>query len=149
MTRSHRCYCIACALLSFALAALLLAAAPAAWSAPPAPPAKPVSFINDVAPVLKESCFGCHGAKNPKGKLDMTRYAALRKGGTKTDASLFPVVALWKVFAPFDTYLHKLVFFVEVPRHIYKYPCRKTKIFTIFDGKNLFYLSALFYGCDL
>jgi WD40 repeat protein len=85
MTRSHRCYCIVCAILSFALAALLLAAAPAAWSAPPAAPAGPVSFINDVAPVLKESCFGCHGAKNPKGKLDMTRYSALRKGGTKDD----------------------------------------------------------------
>jgi WD40 repeat protein len=38
-----------------------------------------------VAPILKESCFGCHGAKNPKGKLDMTRYASLRKGGTKDD----------------------------------------------------------------
>ncbi len=46
---------------------------------------KPVSFINDVAPILKESCFGCHGAKNPKGKLDMTRYESLRRGGTKED----------------------------------------------------------------
>jgi hypothetical protein len=46
---------------------------------------EPVSFINEVAPILKESCFGCHGAKNPKGKLDMTRYESLRKGGTKDD----------------------------------------------------------------
>jgi WD40 repeat protein len=38
-----------------------------------------------VAPILKESCFGCHGAKNPKGKLDMTRYASLCRGGTKED----------------------------------------------------------------
>jgi hypothetical protein len=29
--------------------------------------------------------MGCHGAKNPKGKLDMTRYESLRKGGTKND----------------------------------------------------------------
>jgi WD40 repeat protein len=81
MTRSHRCYCILCAVLGFALAALLLAAAPTAHAALPAP----VSFINDVAPILKESCIGCHGAKNPKGKLDMTRFASLRKGGLRED----------------------------------------------------------------
>ncbi len=45
----------------------------------------PVSFINDVAPILKDSCFGCHGVKNPKGRLDMTRYDRFRKGGTKGD----------------------------------------------------------------
>lgn len=49
------------------------------------PAAQPVSFINDIAPIFKENCFGCHGAKNPKGKLDMTRYESLRKGGTKDD----------------------------------------------------------------
>src|SRR5688572_7473427 len=48
-------------------------------------PAAPVSFINDVAPIFKENCFGCHGSKSPKGKLDMTKYAHLRKGGTKDD----------------------------------------------------------------
>jgi WD40 repeat protein len=46
---------------------------------------KPVSFIREIAPILKESCLGCHGAKNPKGKLDMTRYETFRKGGTKDD----------------------------------------------------------------
>jgi hypothetical protein len=49
------------------------------------PDKRPVSFINEVAPILKESCLGCHGAKNPKGKLDMTRYESFRKGGTKDD----------------------------------------------------------------
>jgi WD40 repeat protein len=49
------------------------------------PDRKPVSFINEVAPILKETCLGCHGAKNPKGKLDMTHYETLRKGGTKDD----------------------------------------------------------------
>ena len=48
-------------------------------------PKTPVSFIRDVAPIFKENCFGCHGAKNPKGKLDMTKIEALRKGGTKDD----------------------------------------------------------------
>lgn len=47
--------------------------------------AQNISFIKDVAPILKENCFACHGAKNPKGKLDMTKYEALRHGGTKDD----------------------------------------------------------------
>jgi len=47
--------------------------------------APPVSFIKDIAPIFKESCFGCHGPKSPKGKLDMTKFATLRKGGTKDD----------------------------------------------------------------
>lgn len=69
MFRSRLCLCI------------LLALSPSAV----AQSAKPVSFINDVAPIFKESCFGCHGAKNPKGKLDMTRFEMFRKGGTKED----------------------------------------------------------------
>jgi WD40 repeat protein len=48
--------------------------------------AKPsVSFINDVAPILKENCYACHDAKKRKGKFDMTTYEGLRKGGTKED----------------------------------------------------------------
>ncbi len=43
------------------------------------------SFIKDVAPILRENCFGCHGSKNPKGKLDLTKYESMRKGGTKDD----------------------------------------------------------------
>jgi WD40 repeat protein len=77
MHRSHRCFCVLCAIAGAALAWLLLAA--------PVLRAAPVSFIRDVAPILRESCFGCHGAKNPKGKLDMTHYASFRKGGTKDD----------------------------------------------------------------
>jgi WD40 repeat protein len=45
----------------------------------------PVSFINHVAPILKENCFACHDSKKRKGKLDMTTYAGLRKGGDKDD----------------------------------------------------------------
>jgi mono/diheme cytochrome c family protein len=82
MVPSHRCYCILCVILSAALAALLFVAAQPAHAAAPA---KPVSFIHDIAPLLKEKCFGCHGAKNPKGKLDMTKYESFRKGGTKDD----------------------------------------------------------------
>lgn len=81
MSRRPFCLCVLCAIVSAALACLLLGA-PLAHAAGPA---KPVSFINDVAPILKENCFGCHGAKSPKGKLDMTKFASLRKGGTKDD----------------------------------------------------------------
>jgi hypothetical protein len=87
MPRSYSCCRVVCATLGLALALLFSLAAPQAAHAQ-APPAKadaPVSFINDVAPILKESCFGCHGEKNPKGRLDMTKYETFRKGGTKDD----------------------------------------------------------------
>jgi WD40 repeat protein len=85
MLRSHRCFCVLCAVLSAVLTLLMLLTATPARAAAPA---KPVSFIHDVAPLLKEKCFGCHGAKNPKGKLDMTKYQTFRKGGTKDDPIL-------------------------------------------------------------
>jgi hypothetical protein len=43
---------------------------------------KPVSFINDVAPILKENCFACHDAKKRSGKFDMTTYEKLMAGGS-------------------------------------------------------------------
>jgi hypothetical protein len=78
-----RCYCVLCGLLGFVLAWLVLFG--------PAPAAHAqtgkgtVSFINEVAPILKENCFACHDAKKKKGKLEMTSYEALRKGGSKDD----------------------------------------------------------------
>src|SRR5437879_2474716 len=78
MFRSRTCFCWLCVALGTALAFLLFfGAAPQAS----AQAKGPVSFINDVAPILKETCFGCHGAKNPKGKLDMTKYESFMKGG--------------------------------------------------------------------
>ena len=50
---------------------------------------KQVSFMNDVAPILKENCFACHDAKKRKGKLDMTSFAKLMRGGNQGS----PVVA--------------------------------------------------------
>src|SRR3954453_10531432 len=86
MFRPRTCLCILCAAVAAALALIYLGfgPAPTTASAQQAQP-KAVSFIDDVAPILKESCFGCHGAKNPKGKFDMTRYESFRRGGTKED----------------------------------------------------------------
>lgn len=82
MKRSHSCWCVLCAIVGAALAcALFLYSTPSAE----AQPAKPVSFINDIAPIFKEACFGCHGTKNPKGKFSMTSFESFRKGGTKDD----------------------------------------------------------------
>ncbi|MBI3412319.1 MAG: hypothetical protein HY040_28705 [Planctomycetes bacterium] len=83
MFRPRCCYCILCSLLGLALAWLLLFAAPPAAQAQNAK--GPISFVNDVAPILKENCFACHDAKKKKGKLEMTTYANLRKGGSKDD----------------------------------------------------------------
>jgi hypothetical protein len=86
MLRSRFCVCVLCAALglTLALAFLALAAQPAAAQTPPAAK-KPLSFINDVAPIFKENCFACHDAKKRKGKLDMTTYEGLRKGGVEDD----------------------------------------------------------------
>ncbi len=82
MLRSHR-FCVLCAVVGAAVALLFLLSAPRA--AAQAPAKGPVSFINDVAPILKENCFACHDAKKRKGKLDMTTYESFRKGGDHDD----------------------------------------------------------------
>src|SRR5258708_4667766 len=84
MLRSRFCCCVLCAALGLILLFLLLMTPQAAVAQPPAAKG-PVSFVNDVAPILKENCFGCHDAKKRKGKLDMTTYENFRKGGDKED----------------------------------------------------------------
>jgi hypothetical protein len=42
---------------------------------------KPISFINEVAPILKENCYACHDAKKRSGKFDMTTYEKMMAGG--------------------------------------------------------------------
>src|SRR5438128_8186025 len=86
MLRSHFCFCVLCAAVGLALVLGLLFLAPASAQAQkPDPVQKPVSFIQDVAPILKDNCFACHDAKKKKGKLDMTTYETFRKGGSKDD----------------------------------------------------------------
>src|SRR5262245_54646873 len=43
----------------------------------------PLSFMEHVAPILKENCFACHDAKKRKGKLDMTTFERFMKGGER------------------------------------------------------------------
>jgi mono/diheme cytochrome c family protein len=82
MLRSHRCYCVLCLALALTLALAFFLLDPPRASAQP-PKKGPLSFINDVAPILKENCFACHDAKKRKGKLDLTTYEGLRKGGAR------------------------------------------------------------------
>ena len=44
---------------------------------------KPVSYQKDIQPIFKESCVSCHKPDKKKGKLDMSTYADLKKGGKK------------------------------------------------------------------
>jgi len=80
---SRLCFCVLCAILGIAIAMLL--SAPQAANAQAQTSRGPISFINDVAPILKENCFACHDNKKRKGKLDMTTYESFRKGGDKED----------------------------------------------------------------
>src|SRR5260370_27844495 len=80
MLRSRLCVCVLCAVTALILALLLLLS-PQTARAQEVAPKGALSFINDVAPILKENCFACHDAKKRKGKLDMTTFENLRKGG--------------------------------------------------------------------
>ncbi len=63
--------------LAAAMCTLMLSLA---FSAP-AQEKKSVSFEKDVMPILTKSCISCHKPDKKKGKLDMSTYAALIKGG--------------------------------------------------------------------
>src|SRR5437867_1337749 len=79
----HSCCCILCSLIGLALAWLMFFASPPTASAQT--PKGPVSFINDVAPILKENCFACHDSKKKSGKFDMTTFEKLLAGGANGD----------------------------------------------------------------
>jgi WD40 repeat protein len=56
-------------------------AVPATAAPAPSKEIAKVSFQRQVAPILKASCVGCHGEKNPSGKLSLVSYETMRKGG--------------------------------------------------------------------
>jgi mono/diheme cytochrome c family protein len=62
------------------LAAGMIIAASVALSAA-AQDKKAVSFERDVQPIFKANCISCHKPDKKKGKLDMSTYADLMKGG--------------------------------------------------------------------
>ncbi|HLW68091.1 MAG TPA: c-type cytochrome domain-containing protein [Gemmataceae bacterium] len=97
MLGSSRCFCILCAIVAGILALLAFLVKPQAAHAQD----KPVSFVNDVAPILKENCFACHDAKKRSGKLDMTTFEKFMQGG-QSDS---PVAA----GKPDESYLLELV----------------------------------------
>ena len=39
------------------------------------------SYVRDVAPVLQRHCTGCHHPGKPKGDVDLTTVAAMRRAG--------------------------------------------------------------------
>ena len=45
------------------------------------PPARASSFSKDVLPILKAGCAKCHTGKDAKGGVDLSSYAAMKKGG--------------------------------------------------------------------
>ncbi len=62
---------------------------------------KQISFINDVAPILKENCYACHDAKKRSGKYDMTTFEKMMAGGSDGEPVLAGKVA--------DSDLHALM----------------------------------------
>jgi hypothetical protein len=77
MFRRRFCFCFLCA----AVAAIVYFLMFAGMQTASAQPSRPISFINDVAPILKENCFACHDAKKKSGKFDMTSFEKLMAGG--------------------------------------------------------------------
>ncbi len=70
---------VAAATLAFgSLLCVTFAATP-----PPTPPAvtHPVNFARDVQPILKTSCYQCHGPESQQAGLRFDRKEAVMKGG--------------------------------------------------------------------
>ena len=58
-------------LLVFAVSGQLLAADPK------------IDYGKQIAPIFRKYCVGCHNADDPEGKLDLSTFAALQRGGKK------------------------------------------------------------------
>src|SRR5439155_17107593 len=48
---------------------------------PTAKERKPVSYEKEIQPIFKARCLSCHKPEKKKGKLDLSTYADLMKGG--------------------------------------------------------------------
>ena len=56
---------------------------------PTPPPGTMLTYERDILPIVKRSCLNCHGGAKKRGKLDLSTYAAARKGGEE-GTSLVP-----------------------------------------------------------
>ena len=45
--------------------------------------AEPIDYNDDVAPILRRYCVGCHNADDAEGKLSLDSYSDLQKGGKR------------------------------------------------------------------
>ena len=77
MASQRFCYCLICA-TAVAVLAMVVILSPVSASAAE----KPISFIEDVAPIIKENCLACHEPKKKSGKYDMSTFEKLMEGGT-------------------------------------------------------------------
>lgn len=48
-----------------------------------------ISFSGEIAPILSGRCGNCHGSDNPRGRLDLTSFATMKRGG-QSGALLIP-----------------------------------------------------------
>ena len=64
-----------------ATALALVATSARGGDAKPADPKAPVSFYAQVLPILQRRCQGCHQPAKSNGKLDLTGFDALKRGG--------------------------------------------------------------------
>lgn len=44
---------------------------------------EPISYEKDIKPIFADKCLSCHAGSKPKGKLDLSTYANLMKGGKR------------------------------------------------------------------
>lgn len=76
MIRNRVCACVLCAAAAALIALLMFSPTPAAAAD------QPVSFINDIAPIIKEHCLACHEPKKKSGKYDLSTFESVMLGGT-------------------------------------------------------------------
>jgi hypothetical protein len=57
---------------------------------PPAVNKPGVTYAKDIGPMLKESCFKCHGPERPKSRYRIDSLSAILKGGNTGIAAVVP-----------------------------------------------------------
>ena len=60
------------------------------------------TYDDEIKPILRQHCFGCHNADKKKADLDLTTYTALRTGSSTGEivaTADLGASKLWKVVA--------------------------------------------------